>query len=99
MTFAINHIHLKSNDPATSAAWWANAFNFKIISDVTRDFGDRFVTCESENGIRVNISGPRTGETLGRRGAPGPREDVASELHRRRWGGSRRGFPPVGVSP
>ena len=65
MTFAINHIHLKSNDPGTSAEWWVKAFNFKIISDVTRDFGDRFVTCESENGIRVNISGARTGETLG----------------------------------
>lgn len=66
MTFAINHIHLKSNDPSTSAAWWATAFNFKIISDTVREgLGDRFVVCESENGIRVNISGARTGETLG----------------------------------
>lgn len=65
MAYAINHIHLKSTDPQSSAAWWAQAFNFKIVSDVVRpEFGDRFVVCESENGIRVNISGARTGERL-----------------------------------
>ena len=66
MTFAINHIHIKSHDASKSAAWWADAFNFKVLSDTVREgLGDRFVICESENGIRVNISGPRTGETLG----------------------------------
>ena len=66
VSYAINHIHLKAHDPAKSAAWWVEAFNFRIISDTVREGpGDRFVTCESENGIRVNISGARTGETLG----------------------------------
>lgn len=66
MTFAINHIHLKADDPQRSAAWWGQAFNFRIVNDELRAGGVRFVTCESENGIRVNISGVPTGETLAR---------------------------------
>ncbi len=56
MPFSINHIHLKSTDPKATADWWANAFNFTITSDAVRDAGDRFITCVSENDIRVNIS-------------------------------------------
>jgi lactoylglutathione lyase len=66
MAYAINHIHLKSNDPQKSAEWWVQAFNFKIVSDrVREEYGDRFVTCQSENGVQVNISGARGAETLG----------------------------------
>lgn len=65
MAYAINHIHLKSDDPGTSSQWWVDAFGFTVVSDTVRDFGDRFVTMESSNGIRVNLSGPRTGKTLG----------------------------------
>ena len=64
--YAINHIHLKADDPQASAAWWVRAFNFTIVSDQERTGGVRFVTCQSENGIRVNISGPATGELLDR---------------------------------
>lgn len=67
MAYAINHIHLKSNDPRTSAEWWERAFGFAIVSDIVRDIGDRFIVTESPNGIRVNISEARPGETL----APG----------------------------
>ena len=67
MPFNINHIHLKSNDPKATADWWVKAFNFTIASDVVRDGGDRFVTCMSENGIRVPISEAAPGQTL----APG----------------------------
>jgi lactoylglutathione lyase len=67
MAYAINHIHLKSDDPAKSAEWWSQAFGFTVASDTVRDFGDRFIAMDSQNGVRVNISGPRTGETL----APG----------------------------
>lgn len=66
MPYVINHIHLKADDPQRSAAWWVQAFNFKIIADTLRDDGVRFVTCESENGLRVNISGVPSGETLDR---------------------------------
>jgi predicted enzyme related to lactoylglutathione lyase len=66
MAFRINHIHLKSPDPRKTADWYVMAFNFKIVSDETRVFGDRFVRCMSEDGgMAVNISGARTGEKLG----------------------------------
>ena len=66
MSYAINHLHLKADDPQRSASWWVQAFNFKIIADTLRDDGVRFVTCESENGVRVNISGAPAGATLDR---------------------------------
>ncbi len=66
MPFRINHIHLKSPDPRKTADWYVKAFNFTILSDETRPFGDRFIRCKSEDGgMFVNISGARTGETLG----------------------------------
>jgi lactoylglutathione lyase len=66
MAFRINHIHLKSPDPKKAADWYVQAFNFKIMADDVRAFGDRFVRCTSEDGgINVNISGARSGETLG----------------------------------
>jgi catechol 2,3-dioxygenase-like lactoylglutathione lyase family enzyme len=66
MPYRINHIHLKSPDPRATAEWYVKAFNFKIVSDDVRVFGDRFLRCTSEDGTPVNISGARTGETLGR---------------------------------
>src|SRR5215475_6636311 len=66
MPYRINHIHLKSPDPRKTADWYVNAFGFKILSDETRVFGDRFVRCQSEDGgMNVNISGARTNERLG----------------------------------
>jgi lactoylglutathione lyase len=66
MAFRINHIHLKAPDPRKTAEWYAKAFAFKIVSDETRVFGDRFIRCQSEDGgMAVNISGARTNETLG----------------------------------
>ena len=61
MAYRINHIHLKAPDPRKTAEWYVRAFNFKILSDETRVFGDRFVRCTSEDGgMAVNISGART---------------------------------------
>jgi lactoylglutathione lyase len=66
MAYRINHIHLKSPDPRKTADWYVRAFNFTIVNDETRVFGDRFVRCLSEGGaLAVNISGARTGEKLG----------------------------------
>jgi lactoylglutathione lyase len=66
MPYRINHIHLKSPDPRKTAEWYVGAFNFKIMSDDVRVFGDRFIRCQSEDGgMAVNISGARTGERLG----------------------------------
>ena len=68
MPFRINHIHLKAPDPRKTADWYVTAFNFTILGDDVRPapFGDRFIRCQSEDGgMLVNISGARTGETLG----------------------------------
>jgi lactoylglutathione lyase len=66
MPFRINHIHLKAADPKKTADWYVTAFNFKIVADDVRSFGDRFIRCQSEDGgMAVNISGARSGETLG----------------------------------
>ena len=65
MPYRINHIHLKASDPRKTADWYVKAFAFKIVSDETRVFGDRFVRCQSEDGTPVNISGARTNERLG----------------------------------
>lgn len=65
MPYLVNHIHLKSKDPAETAQWFAKAFNIEIISDTVRDFGDRFIITRTEGGLAINISSERTGETLG----------------------------------
>ena len=64
MPYNLNHIHLKSRDPEKTARWWVGAFNFDIVADTTRDTGDRFIRCRSENGVPVNISGPLDGQDL-----------------------------------
>ena len=66
MGYRINHIHLKSPDPRKTAEWYVKAFDFEIVNDETRVFGDRFVRCKSaDGGVNVNISGARTSERLG----------------------------------
>jgi lactoylglutathione lyase len=66
MPYRINHIHIKAIDPRKTAEWWANTFDFKIVSDETRQFGDRFVRCDTgQGGLLLSISNARTGETLG----------------------------------
>ena len=65
MAYEFNHVHLKSPDPEKTANWYVKAFNFKIISDAVRPTGDRFVRCETSDGIVVNISGARTDEQMG----------------------------------
>ena len=64
--YRINHIHLKAPDPKKTAEWYVKAFDFTIVSDEVRVFGDRFIRCKSaDGGIAVNISGARTNERLG----------------------------------
>ena len=66
MAYRINHIHLKAPDPRRTAEWYVQALRFTILGDEVRVFGDRFIRCQSEDGgMVVNISGARTGETLG----------------------------------
>jgi lactoylglutathione lyase len=66
MGYRINHIHLKAPDPRKTADWYVTAFDFQIVSEETRVFGDRFVRCKSaDGGIAVNISGARPNERMG----------------------------------
>ena len=65
MPYLVNHIHIKVPDPESAAEWWAQAFNLKVVSDVVRPSGDRFIRCVSEGGLAINISGQRTGEKMG----------------------------------
>ena len=65
MAYEFHHVHIKSADPKQTADWYVNAFNFTILSDVNRPWGDRMVRCRMADGSGVNISNARTGETLG----------------------------------
>jgi lactoylglutathione lyase len=73
MPFKINHIHIKSPDPRTAAEWYEKAFGFKIVSDETRVFGDRFIRCQADGGMLLSVSNARTGETLAPAGSDGAR--------------------------
>ena len=64
MTYEFNHVHLKAPNARKTAEWYAAAFNFSIVSDVVRPYGDQFVVTKTVDGITVNISGARTGEEL-----------------------------------
>ena len=65
MSYSFNHIHLKSPDPGATVDWYVKVFDFIVVSDTVRPYGDRFIRCETTDGIVVNISGARDGEELG----------------------------------
>ena len=66
MSYSFNHVHLKSVDPGKTAAWYVEAFGFEIINDENpRPQGDRFIRCRTKDGVAINISGARTGESMG----------------------------------
>jgi catechol 2,3-dioxygenase-like lactoylglutathione lyase family enzyme len=91
MPFRINHIHIKAADPRKAAEWWVAAFAFRIVSDETRPFGDRFIRCQAD-GMLVSFSDARTGETLAPAGSDGARwglehfaietDDIEAEIAR-----------------
>ena len=65
MPYEFNHVHLKAPDPRKTAEWYAEAFDFTIVSDIVRPYGDQFVVTKTPDGVTVNISGARTGEDMG----------------------------------
>ena len=64
MAYKFNHVHIKSNNPEDVANWYVKAFEFEILSSMTRDSGDQFVRCKTKDGVAINISGARTNESL-----------------------------------
>ena len=65
MAYEFDHVHIKAQDPAATANWYVRAFDFTIVSDAVRPWGDRFVRCQTTDGAIVNISGSRTNEKMG----------------------------------
>lgn len=65
MGYEFNHVHLKAPEPRKTAEWYAEAFDFTIVSDIVRPYGDQFVVTKTPDGVTVNISGARTGEDMG----------------------------------
>ena len=66
MSYSFNHVHLKAPDPGVTADWYVKAFDFEILNDENpRPQGDRFIRCRTKDGIAVNISSDRAGETMG----------------------------------
>ena len=64
MGYEFNHVHLKAPDPRRTAEWYATAFDFTIVSDIVRPYGDQFVVTRTPDGVTVNISSARTDEEL-----------------------------------
>ena len=65
MAYEFDHVHIKSTEPGATADWYVKAFDFKIVSDAVRIWGDRFIRCETTDGAIINISGARTNEKMG----------------------------------
>lgn len=65
MTYKFNHVHLKAPDPEKTANWYVEAFKFKILSNTRRESGNKFLRCETSDGIVVNISGSGVDEQMG----------------------------------
>ncbi len=65
MGYELNHLHVKAPDPEKTANWYVKAFDFRVVSDIVRDSGDRFIRCQTADGIMVTISGARTNEVMG----------------------------------
>ena len=43
MSYMINHIHIKTDDPDKVAEWYVEAFGFEIISRRVRDFNPKLM--------------------------------------------------------
>jgi lactoylglutathione lyase len=64
MAIKFHHLHLKARDPDKTAAWYDEAFGFKVKDRIVRPSGDTFITCATTDGTIVVISGEKSGETL-----------------------------------
>ena len=65
MAYEFDHVHLKVMNPEITVEWYVKAFDFKVMSDSVRPWGDRFIRCQTVDGAIVNLSGARTDEKMG----------------------------------
>ncbi|MDP6824086.1 MAG: VOC family protein [Dehalococcoidia bacterium] len=63
MHHAINHVHLRSNDPNASAAWYTEHFGAKVLSSREVMPGTITITMDTGSPVRLNISSQRAGES------------------------------------
>jgi catechol 2,3-dioxygenase-like lactoylglutathione lyase family enzyme len=73
MAYSINHVHIRSSDPHTSASWYEKHFGAKLVSE--REVMPGTVTLSLEVGgpVRLNISSKPAGSSD---------ERSVAELHR-----------------
>ncbi|MCH7907919.1 MAG: VOC family protein [Chloroflexi bacterium] len=63
MHHAINHVHIRSNDPNASAAWYTEHFGAKLLSSREVMPGTITITMDTGSPVRLNISSQREGES------------------------------------
>ena len=63
MGYAINHVHIRSSDPHTSASWYEQHFGAKILSAREVMPGTITVSMELDGPVRLNISSQREGSS------------------------------------
>ena len=63
MGYEINHVHIRSSDPHTSASWYEKHFGAKILSAREVMPGTITVSLELEGPVRLNISSQLAGSS------------------------------------
>ena len=108
MEYAINHVHIRSADPHTSAKWYEKHFNAKILSARKVMPGTITVSMEVGGPVRLNISSQAPGSSPERPVAELNRlglehfgfgvEDLAAELDKLHKAGVRIVLPLTEVA-
>ena len=63
MEYMINHVHIRSVDPRTTAEWYAKYFNAKIVAEREVMPGTITITTEVGGPVRLNISSQPEGSS------------------------------------
>ena len=63
MHHAINHVHLRSNDAESAAAWYTEHFGAKLIGSREVMPGTITITMDTGSPVRLNSSSQRAGES------------------------------------
>ena len=63
MSYAINHVHIRSVDPHASAAWYEKYFDAKIVSEREVMPGTITIGMQLGGPVRLNVSSKPTGSS------------------------------------
>jgi hypothetical protein len=53
---ALNHVHIRTEEPRQVADWWVEAFELTMLRDFVADWGGHTVSCRSQDGMGVSFS-------------------------------------------